>query len=47
MYRASFAASLLALVLFVWAQARGMDPANLFRNGPSHGSSSTRSTYHK
>ena len=48
MYRLSLAASLIALALFAYAQARGMDPMNLF-NG-SHTSSpysGGRSVYHK
>jgi hypothetical protein len=48
MYRTSLVASIAALVLFAYAQARGMDPMNLLSGGhtPSPHSGG-RSIYHK
>jgi hypothetical protein len=50
MYRASLIASVVAMVVFAWAQARGMDPTNMFSGSGSHTStpySSGHNTYHK
>ena len=48
MYRISLIASVAAFVLFAYAQARGMDPMNLFNSShTSSPSSGGRSVYHK
>jgi hypothetical protein len=50
MYRTSLVAGIVALTLFAWAQARGLDPTNLFSGSGSHTStpySGGRSVYHK
>ncbi len=48
MYRISLIASLAALAFFTYAQARGMDPMNLFNSShTSSPGSGGRSVYHK
>ena len=46
MFRGNLVASLLALALFAWAQAKAIDPLGMFDSRPGK-PSATRSTYHK
>jgi len=47
MYRASLITSLIAFVLFVYGQARGVDPLSFFDGNRIAQSSSKSSSYHK
>lgn len=47
MYRASLVTSLIAFVLFVYGQARGVDPMSLFDSNRTAQSSSKASSSHK